>query len=470
MRHRNPLKRSKDFKEVSLGMTERQAVKAANRCLQCKKPKCVEGCPVEINIPAFISFVKEGDYLSGLKKIKESNNLPAICGRVCPQETQCEGSCILGKKKKPVSIGALERFVADYESLLDRAEVPVISSPNGHRVAVVGSGPAGLTLAADLARLGYDITVFEALHEPGGVLLYGIPEFRLPKKILQREVDYIKSLGVKIIVNYVIGRTQTAGELLGEGFEAVFIGVGAGSPKFLSIPGENLNNVYFASEFLTRVNLMKAYLFPKYDTPIKKAKRVAVIGGGNVAMDSARTAIRLGAEKVYIIYRRTEHEMPSRREEVENAKEEGVEFYFLYDPKRILGNDKGYVQAIECERMVPGEPDASGRRKPEPTGEKISIDVDQVIVAIGQRSNPVLVRSVEGLNLWGDGYVVVDKEGRTNLERIYAGGDITTGAATVISAMGAGKRAARAIDNFIMGKKESQPQPSGQVPSQNKPQ
>lgn len=445
-------------------------MKEAKRCLQCKKPKCIEGCPVEIDIPKFISFVKEGDYLLGLRKIKESNNLPAICGRVCPQETQCEGKCILGKKKKPISIGALERFVADYEILLGTIETPEVKPQNGHKVAVVGSGPAGLTVAADLAKLGYNITVFEALHEPGGVLLYGIPEFRLPKKILQREIDYVKSLGVKIVVNWVIGRTQTIDELIKDGFEAIFIGVGAGSPKYLGIPGENLNNVYFASEFLTRVNLMRAYHFPKYDTPIKKARKVAVIGGGNVAMDSARTALRLGAEKVYLIYRRTEREMPSRREEVENAKEEGIEFYFLSDPRKILGDDKGWVRSIECEKMVLGEPDATMRRKPEPTGEKFTIELDQVIVAIGQRSNPILVRSIEGLNLRGDGYIVVDKEGKTNLERIYAGGDITTGAATVISAMGAGKRAARAINNFIMGRRESQPQPLEPVLSQNKPQ
>lgn len=470
MRHRNPIKRSKDFKEVALGLTEKQALKEANRCLQCKKPLCVEGCPVEIDIPKFVAFVKEGDYLSGLKKIKESNNLPAICGRVCPQETQCEGHCILGKKKRPVSIGALERFLADYEIKQDIASPPRIASANGHKIAVVGSGPAGLTVAADLAKSGYDITVFEALHEPGGVLLYGIPEFRLPKKILRREIDYVRSLGVTILVNRVIGRTQTVNELLQEGFNAVFIGVGAGAPRYLGIPGENLNNVYFASEFLTRVNLMKAYDFPRYDTPIKKARRVAVMGGGNVAMDSARTALRLGAEKVYLIYRRSESEMPARREEAENAKEEGIEFYFLSDPREISGDERGWVRSVKCERMTLGEPDASGRRKPEPSGEEFSIDVDQVIVAIGQRSNPILVRSIDGLNLWGDGYITSGRDGKTNLERIYAGGDITTGAATVISAMGAGKRSARAIDDFIMGRRASQPQPSGPPQNQNKPQ
>ncbi len=470
MRNLDPIKRAKDFKkEVALGLTKEEALKAAERCLQCKVPKCVEGCPVEIDIPKFIALVKEGDYLGGLKKIKESNNLPAICGRVCPQETQCEGQCIVGKKQRPVTIGALERFLADYEAL-GEIEVPEKMPSNSHRVAVIGSGPAGLTVAADLARLGYDMTVFEALHEPGGVLLYGIPEFRLPKKILEREINYVRGLGVKIVVNWIVGRTQTIEELFKEGFEAVFIGVGAGSPKYLGIPGENLNNVYFASEFLTRVNLMNAYDFPEYDTPVKKAQKVAVIGGGNVAMDSARTALRLGADKVYIIYRRTEKEMPSRREEVEHAKEEGIEFHFLSDPRMILGDERGWVRGIECETMRLAAPDKSGRKASEPTGERFCIKVDQVIIAIGQRSNPVLVRSIQGLSLWGDGYIVIDKEGRTNIPGVFAGGDITTGAATVISAMGAGKRAARAIDKFIMQKKESGQQLPEPALSQSKPQ
>ncbi len=451
VRFRNPEKRKNDFKEVSLGLTERQAVKEAARCLQCKKPHCVAGCPVEINIPKFISFIKEKDYLGGLKKIREFNMLPAICGRVCPQETQCQGHCILGKKKRPVSIGALERFVADHEVSFGQTELPEIPAPNGHRVAVIGSGPAGLTVAADLAKLGYDITVFEALHEAGGVLTYGIPEFRLPKKIIHREIEFVKNLGVKIILNNVIGRTQTVNELFAEGYEAVFIGVGAVSPKYLGIPGENLNNVYFASEFLTRVNLMKAYKFPVYDTPVKKARRVAVIGGGNVAMDSARTALRLGAEKVYIVYRRTEHELPSRHEEVENAKEEGIEFLFLSNPKEIVGDDKAYATALRCDKMVLCDPDESGRRKPKCSGEEFTVDIDQVIMAIGQTSNPILVRSINGLNLWGEGYITADRDGKTNIKGIFAGGDITTGAATVISAMGAGKRAARAIDDYIKG-------------------
>jgi glutamate synthase (NADPH/NADH) small chain len=470
MRYRDPQKRIRDFKEVALGLTERQARKEAQLCLQCKKPKCIEGCPVEIDIPKFISFVKEGDYLGGLRKIREFNNLPSICGRVCPQENQCQGKCLRGKKDRPVSIGALERFVADYEMSLGEIEVPETRPPNGHRVAVVGSGPAGLTVAADLAKLGYDVTVFEALHEPGGVLTYGIPEFRLPKKIVQREIEYVRRLGVKIVLNWVVGRTQTVDELFKEGFEAIFIGVGAGSPRYLNIPGENLNNVYFASEFLTRVNLMKAHRFPEYDTPIKKGRRVVVIGGGNVAMDSARTALRLGAERVYLVYRRSERELPSRREEVENAKQEGIRFYFLSNPKEILSDKKGSVKAVRCEKMRLGEPDESGRRKPEPTGKEFTIRADQVIVAIGQRSNPILVRSIKGLKLWGEGYIVADRDGRTNLEGIFAGGDITTGAATVISAMGAGKRAARAIDRYIMGRTGPSQQPPEPALSHQKPQ
>lgn len=449
MRARDPKKRSTDFKEVSLGLTEKQALKEAVRCLQCKVPKCVEACPVEIDIPGFILALKGGDYSGALAIIRKYNMLPAICGRVCPQENQCQGGCILGKKKTPVSIGALERFSADYEIKKGLTQKHLDIKPNGHKAAVIGSGPAGLTVAADLARLGYDITIFEALHEPGGVLVYGIPEFRLPKKIIQREIDYVKSLGVKIKLNWIVGKTQTVDELFEEGFKAVFIGVGAGSPKYMSIPGENLNNVYFASEFLTRVNLMKAEQFPKYDTPVKKARKVAVIGGGNVAMDSARTALRLGAEKVYIVYRRTDTEMPSRNEEVEHAKEEGILFQFLANPKEILGDDRGYVKGMKCDKMVLCEPDGSGRRSPECSGEEFILDVDQVIMAIGQTSNPILVKSVEGLKLWGAGYIEIDDKGATNIPGIFAGGDIATGAATVISAMGAGKRAARAMHDYI---------------------
>jgi glutamate synthase (NADPH/NADH) small chain len=449
MRARDPKKRSRDFKEVALGLTQKQAVKEATRCLQCKKPKCVEGCPVEINIPAFIAAIRETDFPGALNVIRQYNMLPAICGRVCPQENQCQGRCILGRKKTPIAIGALERFAADYGARKGLSERPVQIQPNGNKVAVIGSGPAGLTAAADLAKLGYEITIFEALHEPGGVLVYGIPEFRLPKKIIKQEIEYVQSLGVKIQLNWVVGRTQTVEELFEEGYKAVFIGVGAGSPKYMSIPGENLNNVYFASEFLTRVNLMKAEQFPTYDTPVKKAKKVAVIGGGNVAMDSARTALRLGAEKVYIVYRRTDTEMPSRLEEVEHAKEEGIDFLFLTNPKEILGDERGYVKAMKCDRMVLCEPDASGRRRPECSGEEFILDVDQVIMAIGQTSNPILVKSIQGLNLWGAGYIEVDENGASNIPGIFAGGDISTGAATVISAMGAGKRAARAIHDFV---------------------
>jgi glutamate synthase (NADPH/NADH) small chain len=465
MRARDPKKRAKDFKEVALGITEKQAVKEAKRCLQCKKPKCVEGCPVEIDIPRFISMLRDSNFPGGLKAIREYNLLPAICGRVCPQENQCQGGCILGRKKTPIAIGALERFLADYEAKSGEVETPEKAKPNGHKVAVVGSGPAGLTVAADLAKLGYDITIFEALHEPGGVLVYGIPEFRLPKKIIAREIEYLKSLGVKIKVNWVVGRTQTIEQLFEEGFKAAFVGVGAGSPRYMNIPGENLNNVYFASEFLTRVNLMKADLFPKYDTPVKRAKKVAVIGAGNVAMDSARTALRLGAKTVYIVYRRTEAEMPSRLEEVEHAQEEGIKFKYLTNPKEIIGDEKGYVKAMKCDTMVLCEPDASGRRRPECSGEEIILDVDQVIMAIGQASNPILTHSIKGLNLWGGGYIEVDENGATNIPGIFAGGDIATGAATVISAMGAGKRAARAIDAYIKSLKKS---PAKKKPKQSK--
>jgi glutamate synthase (NADPH/NADH) small chain len=452
MRARDPEKRRRDFKEVALGLTQAQALKEAKRCLQCKKPRCVAGCPVEIDIPKFIAAIREDDFKGGLEVIRKYNMLPAVCGRVCPQENQCQGSCILGKKSKPVAIGALERFAADYEVTSKAPDAPVSIEQNGIKIAVIGAGPAGLTAAADLAKLSYDVTIFEALHEPGGVLTYGIPEFRLPKKIIHREIERIKKLGVKILLNWVVGRTQTLDELFEEGFKAVFIGVGAGAPKYMKIPGENLNNVYFASEFLTRVNLMKADQFPVYDTPVKRAKKVAVVGGGNVAMDAARTAMRLGAEKVYIVYRRTEEEMPCRLEEVEHAKEEAIELMVLANPKEIISDERGYVKAIKCDRMVLCEPDESGRRKPECSGEEFVLEVDQVIMAIGQTSNPILVRSVNGLNTWGAGYIVTDNEGRTNIPGIFAGGDISTGAATVISAMGAGKRAARTIDSYITKK------------------
>jgi glutamate synthase (NADPH/NADH) small chain len=452
MRARDPEKRKRDFKEVALGLTERQAVKEAGRCLQCRKPGCVTGCPVEIDIPSFIAAIRDKDFSGSLRVIRKYNMLPAVCGRVCPQESQCQGRCVLGKKETPVSIGALERFAADYEVRKGVAQKPVAPKSNGRKVAVVGAGPAGLTAAADLARIGYKVTIFEALHEAGGVLTYGIPEFRLPQKIIEREVAYVKGLGVEIKLNWVVGRIQTIDEIMAEGYEAVFIGVGAGSPRYMGIPGENLNNVYFASEYLTRVNLMKAHEFPKYDTPVKRGRRVAVIGAGNVAMDAARTAVRLGAEKVYIVYRRTRNEMPARLEEVEHAAEEGIEHLFLSSPKEIIGDRKGYVKAIRCDEMKLCEPDESGRRRPECSGRDFILKADQVIVAIGQTSNPLLTKSVKGLKLWGAGYIKVNEDGATNIPGIFAGGDIATGAATVISAMGAGKRAARAIDKYLKGK------------------
>ena len=454
MRVRDPKKRSKDFKEVALGMTKTQAEKEAARCLQCKKPRCIAACPVEIDIPGFIAELKNDDPLAAINIIWKHSMLPAVCGRVCPQENQCQGACILAKKGKAIEIGSLERFAADYAAKNGLEEKPETQRPNNHKVAIIGAGPAGLTAAADLARHGYGVTIFEALHEAGGVLIFGIPEFRLPKKIIQRELEYVKSLGVKILVNWVVGKTQTIDELFEEGFEAVFIGVGSGTPRYMQIPGENLNNVYFASEFLTRVNLMKANRFPEYDTPVKRAKKVAVVGAGNVAMDSARTAIRLGAKKVYVVYRRTGNEMPARFDEVSHAMEEGIEFKFLTNPTEIIGNGNGYVKGMRCDIMELGEPDESGRRRPVSTGKEIVLDVDQVIVAIGQVSNPLLIETVKGLKLWGRGYIKTDKNGSTNLPGIFAGGDIVTGAATVISAMGAGKRAARAIHSYISSLKK----------------
>ena len=449
LRVRDPKKRSTDFKEVTLGMTERQAVKEAARCLQCKKPGCVAACPVEIDIPGFIAKLRDHDPLAAINVIWNHNMLPAVCGRVCPQENQCQGGCILGRKGNAIEIGALERFAADYAAKNGFGGTHDTQKPNGHKVAIIGAGPAGLTAAADLARQGYDVTIFEALHEAGGVLVFGIPEFRLPKKIIQRELEYVKSLGVKIQLNWVVGKTQTIDELFEEGFKAVFIGVGSGTPRYMQIQGENLNNVYFASEFLTRVNLMKANLFPKYRTPVKRAKKVAVVGAGNVAMDSARTAVRLGAKKVYIVYRRTENEMSARIEEVTHAREEGIKFKFLTNPKEIISDGKGYVKGMKCDKMVLGEPDDSGRRRPVRSGEEFFLDVDQIIVAIGQVSNPLLIETVKGLKLWGRGYIKTDENGATSLPGIFAGGDIVTGAATVISAMGAGKRAARAIHSYI---------------------
>jgi glutamate synthase (NADPH/NADH) small chain len=450
MPQRPPKERIKDFEEVPLGLPEWAAVEEAKRCLQCKKPQCVQGCPVEIDIPGFLKLVAEGRFEDAIAKIKEKNSLPAICGRVCPQETQCEEKCVLGKKGQPIAIGYLERFVADYEREKG-IRPPSAPSWNGHRVAVIGSGPAGLTCAGDLAKMGYQVTIFEALHAPGGVLVYGIPEFRLPKSIVAQEVDYVRSLGVEIELSCVVGKTLTIDDLREEGYEAFFIGTGAGLPYFLNIPGENLNGIYSANEFLTRTNLMKAYLFPEFDTPVKIGRRVAVIGGGNVAMDAARCALRLGAEEVCLVYRRTKKEMPARVEEVERAEEEGVNCIILTNPVRFIGNDNGWVTGIECIQMELGEPDESGRRRPVPIpGSEFVIPIDTVVVAIGQGPNPLLLETIKGLALNKKGYIAADPQtGATSLPGVFAGGDIVTGAATVISAMGAGKRAARSIDLYL---------------------
>ena len=443
--------RNKNFLEVALGYTEEQALDEAQRCLHCKNKPCVAGCPVGIHIPDFIQKVAQGDFEGAYQVITQSSSLPAVCGRVCPQESQCEQKCVRGIKGEPVAIGRLERFVADWHNA-HTCEAPQRPAPNGHKVAVVGSGPAGLTCAGDLAKKGYEVTVFEALHTAGGVLVYGIPEFRLPKAIVQKEIDGLKALGVKVETNMVIGRVLSVDELLEQGFEAVFIGSGAGLPRFMNIPGENLKGVYSANEFLTRVNLMKAYL-PGSDTPIQHAKRVAVVGGGNVAMDAARCAKRLGAEEVFIVYRRSEKELPARAEEVEHAKEEGIVFHLLNNPTKILGDEQGNVTGMECVRMELGEPDASGRRRPvEVPGSEFVLEVDSVIMAIGTSPNPLIKSTTQGLETqkWG-GIVVEEATGLTSRERVYAGGDAVTGAATVILAMGAGKTAAQAIHKALSG-------------------
>jgi glutamate synthase (NADPH/NADH) small chain len=441
-----------NFSEVALGYTAEQALTEAGRCLQCKKKPCHGGCPVGVDIPAFIALIKEGDFAGAAKKIKESNNLPAICGRVCPQEEQCENYCIRGKKGEPVAIGRLERFAADCERQ-SGMEAPLLPQPLNKKVAVVGSGPSGLTVAADLTRMGYQVTVFEALHEPGGVLVYGIPEFRLPKEIVRAEIDYIKKLGAEVLVDSVIGKLQSVDELLAAGYEAVFVGTGAGLPNFMNIPGESLNGVYSANEFLTRTNLMKAYRFPDYDTPVRVGRKVAVIGGGNVAMDSARCALRLGAEEVYIVYRRSEKEMPARREEVEHAVDEGVRLNILCCPSKIIGNQFGWVEALECVRFDLGAPDESGRCCPiQIKGSEYTIPMDTVIMAIGNSPNPLISQTTPDLKTGRHGVLAADPAtGATTKQGVYAGGDIVTGAATVISAMGAGKRAAAAIDQYLRG-------------------
>lgn len=445
--------RKRSFAEVALGLSQEDAVREGERCLQCKKPFCVSGCPVSVPIPEFIGLIKDGRFVEASQKIKEKNSLPAICGRVCPQESQCEKECILGRKGQPINIGALERFAADFERSVSKSEEmdKKESGPSKSRkVAIVGSGPAGLTAAADIAKAGYAVTIFEALHEAGGVLRYGIPEFRLPKDILEYEIDYVKSLGVDIQVNVVIGKTLTIQDLFARGYEAVFIGTGAGLPYFLNIPGEELNGVYSANEFLTRVNIMKGYLFPEYDTPVEIGEDVCVVGAGNVAMDSARTAVRLGAKSVTIVYRRSFEEMPARQDEIENAQEEGVKFQLLTNPIEIIG-ENGIVTGLKCIRMELGEPDKSGRRRPIPVaGSEFIVKADTVIIAIGQGANPILQSATSELAVNDRGYIIVDPEtGATSIKGVYAGGDIVTGAATVISAMGAGRRAAKAICDYL---------------------
>ena len=452
MPSQDPKVRNKNFDEVATGYTSEMAIDEAKRCLQCKNPKCMGGCPVKIRIPEFIRLVALGKFEEAYQVITQTSALPAVCGRVCPQESQCEGLCVRGLKGESVAIGRLERFVADWHNA-NTKELPVKPKSNGHKVAVVGSGPAGLTCAGDLARLGYEVTIFEALHLAGGVLVYGIPEFRLPKSIVQKEIDGLKTLGVKIETNMVIGRTISIEELKDEyGFEAVFVGSGAGLPKFMNIPGENLKGVFSANEFLTRVNLMKAY---KTDstTPIKVSKNVAVVGGGNVAMDAARCALRLGAENVYIVYRRGMAELPARKEEVEHAIEEGIIFKTLTNPTEVIGDETGTVCAIKCVEMMLGEPDASGRRRPivKPDSEH-TIDVDCVIMSLGTSPNPLIKSTTSGLNTESWGGIIVDENGLTSVEGVYAGGDAVTGAATVILAMGAGKTAASGIDEYIKSK------------------
>ncbi len=450
MQEQRSKERIKNFDEVALGYTEKEAVSEASRCLICKKPLCVSGCPVEIDIPGFIKAIRDKKFTEAAKILKEKNSLPAVCGRVCPQEDQCEKMCVLGKKGKAIDIGALERFAADWEIRkgLSNKELRI---KKGKKAAIIGSGPAGLTCAADLAKMGYDATIFESLHKPGGVLVYGIPNFRLPKDIIDIEVDYIKSLGVNLKVNIVIGKSVGMDGLREMGFKAFFIGTGAGLPYFLGIEGESLNGVYSANEFLTRINLMKAYLFPQYDTPVKIGNKVAVIGAGNVAVDSARCARRLGAEEVVIVYRRGESEMPARAAEIEHAKEEGIKFELLTNPIRVFGDTDGWVKGMECLRNSLGEPDSSGRRRPRPIkGSEFKMDVDTVVCAIGQGPNPLLVSTIKDLRLTKRKNIDADHAtGATSVKDIFAGGDIVTGAATVIEAMGAGKHAARSIDRYL---------------------
>jgi glutamate synthase (NADPH/NADH) small chain len=453
MPEQNPELRSSNFKEVNLGFTEELAKLEALRCLQCPKPVCIAGCPVGVKINDFIKLVSEGDFAGAAAKIKEDNMLPAICGRVCPQEEQCEVKCVVGNKNEPIAIGRLERFVADFEREQLGLKTPIIKEKTGKRVAIVGSGPAGLSCAGDLIQMGHEVTVFEALHELGGVLIYGIPEFRLPKEIVKAEIDSLKNIGVEFKTNAVIGFTDTIDDLLQNGYDAVFIAVGAGLPNFMNIDGENLNGVYSSNEFLTRVNLMKAYKFPEFDTPVFncKDKNIAVFGGGNTAMDAVRTSKRLGAKNAYIIYRRSEAEMPARKEEVHHASEEGIQFILLSNPKRFIGDENGWLTEVELEKMELGEPDSSGRRRPVPIkGSEYILSIDMAVIAIGNGSNPIIQKTTADLtfNKWGN--IVVNEETMATSKRgVFAGGDIVTGGATVILAMGAGRKAAKAIDDYL---------------------
>jgi glutamate synthase (NADPH/NADH) small chain len=450
MRQQPPEQRVKNFDEVPLGYSEQEAIDEAKRCLQCKKATCISGCPVDIDIPGFIAKIAEGDFRAAVKIMKAKNVLPAVCGRVCPQEDQCEKVCVLSKKYEPVAIGRLERFIADWEAE-QGAELPEKPVATGKKVGVVGSGPGGLTVAGDLIKLGHEVVVFEALHKPGGVLVYGIPEFRLPKTIVQREVDYLLKLGVKLEMSFVVGRTKTLDELLEE-FDAVYLGTGAGLPWFMNIPGENYNGIYSANEYLTRSNLMKAYLFPEYDTPIVRGKRVAVVGGGNVAMDSARTALRLGADEVHIVYRRSRKEMPAREEEIHHAEEEGIIFDILTNPVRYIGDEQGWVREMECIKMELGEPDASGRRRPVPIeGSNFTIPFDTVVCAIGQSPNPLIPQTTPDIKVGKWGNIEADpRTGKTSKKGVWAGGDVVRGGATVILAMGDGRVAARSIHEYLM--------------------
>ena len=456
MKKQKPEERINNFKEVACGFNKEEALAEAERCLQCKNRPCVDGCPVEVPIPDFIDKILEEDFDDAVDIIKCKNALPAICGRVCPQEEQCEIECILGKKGEPVAIGALERFVADFDLDSEKEEEINSVEAKGVKVAIVGSGPSGLTAAADLAKLGYQVTLFEALAEPGGVLRYGIPEFRLPKSIVDEEIDYIKQLGVEVKTNVLIGSTLTIDELREEGYEAIFVGTGAGLPYFLNLPGENLNGVYSSNEFLTRANLMKAYKFPEYKTPIVTGKNVAVVGAGNVAMDSARTALRLGAEEVSIVYRRSRNEMPAREEEIENAEEEGIDFKLLRNPVKIIGDGDGWVKELECVKMELGEPDSSGRPRPIAIeGSNFTIPVDTVVIAIGQGPNPLLSKKTPELETTEWDNIIVDEETyETSIEGVFAGGDVIGGSATVIAAMGDGRKAADEIQAYLQGKNE----------------